>query len=160
MDVVVTVQEGDFDATALQAELTADRLEVGSVASFVGLVRSQPGHPVTRLELEHYPGMTERSIVEIVGKAAARWEIQAARVVHRIGVLQPGDQIVYVGVASGHRGDAFQACEFIMDFLKTEAPFWKKESTPMGDHWVDARGSDCEARDRWQRGARADTCEE
>ena len=159
MEVVVTVQQEDFDPTALQAELTANRVNVGAVASFVGLVRSQAGHPVTRLELEHYPGMTERSIAEIVEKAAVRWEILAARVVHRIGMLVPGDQIVYVGVASGHRGHAFQACEFIMDFLKTEAPFWKKESTPTGDHWVDARGSDSEARDRWQRVARADTCE-
>ena len=160
MDLVVSVQEDDFDPAALQAEVTAGRPDVGAVATFVGLVRSRAEHPVTRLELEHYPGMTERSIVEIVEKAAARWEILAARVVHRIGALQPGDQIVYVGVASGHRGHAFQACEFIMDFLKTEAPFWKKESTPNGDHWVNARVSDGEARERWLRAARVDRCEE
>jgi molybdopterin synthase catalytic subunit len=145
----ISVQHEDFDPTALQSELTAGRAEIGAVASFVGLVRSRPEEPVEGLELEHYPGMTERSIAEIVDQAADRWEVLSALVVHRVGALAPGDQIVYVGVASGHRRHAFEACEFIMDFLKTRAPFWKKETTSAGSRWVDARASDEAARARW-----------
>jgi len=121
----------------------------GAVASFTGLVRSENGQ-VQRLELEHYPGMTERSISDIIQQAAGRWQVLSAVVVHRIGSLKPGEQIVYVGVSSLHRGDAFQACEFIMDYLKTQAPFWKKEASPQGTRWVDARSSDEAAAQRWQ----------
>ena len=149
MNVRVSVQCEDFDPVALQSELTAGRTEIGAVASFVGLVRSRPGEPVKRLELEHYPGMTERSIAEIVDQAAHRWEVLSALVVHRVGGLEPGDQIVYVGVASAHRRHAFEACEFIMDFLKTRATFWKKEKTEDGDRWLDMRESDVEAARNW-----------
>ncbi len=149
MNVRIAVQEADFDPAQLQAELTEGTAAIGAIASFVGLVRSSPEEPVSVMELEHYPGMTERSIQDIVERAAGRWQVLGVRVVHRVGALQPGDQIVYVGVASGHRGDAFAACEFIMDFLKTQAPFWKKESTPSGSRWVEARRSDDAARDRW-----------
>jgi molybdopterin synthase catalytic subunit len=155
VNIRISVQTEDFDPTALQSELSAQNTEAGAIASFVGLVRSRPDEPVTRLELEHYPGMTERSIADIVDQAAARWEVLSVRVVHRVGSLVPGDQIVYVGVASGHRGHAFEACEFIMDFLKTRAPFWKKETTPSGTRWVEARSCDDEARRRWmQHGAK------
>lgn len=152
MSVRVAVQEADFDVSALQAELTDGSPTIGAVANFVGLVRSSADDPVSGLELEHYPGMTERSIVEIVEQARSRWDVLGAIVVHRVGALLPGDQIVYVGVASGHRGHAFEACEFIMDFLKTGAPFWKKETTPAGSRWVEARSSDDEARQRWESG--------
>lgn len=149
MDLRIAVQTADFDANDLQRELTAGRDDIGAIATFTGLVRSRPDQPVSQLHLEHYPGMTERRIADIVEQAAERWEVLSARIVHRVGDLVPGDQIVYVGVSSGHRGDAFAACEFIMDFLKTEAPFWKKETTPSGQHWVDARDSDDEAKARW-----------
>ena len=152
MTIRISVQTEDFDPTVLQAELSAGCTAIGAIASFVGLVRSQSAQPITRLELEHYPGMTERSIAEIVDQAASRWDVLSARVVHRVGSLEPGDQIVYVGVASAHRGHAFEACEFIMDFLKTRAPFWKKETTAAGTRWVEARRSDDEARERWLPG--------
>lgn len=145
----VAVQTEDFDPVSLQRELVAGNTDAGAVASFVGLVRSDSACPVLSLELEHYPGMTERSIRRILEQAGERWDLLGASVVHRVGKLAPGDQIVYVGVASAHRGHAFEACEFIMDFLKTEAPFWKKESTPNGTHWVDTRCSDGAARERW-----------
>ena len=149
MVVKVQVQAEDFDSGLLQEELLNGRHEAGAFASFVGLVRSTGDDPVATLELEHYPGMTERSIERIVAAAGQRWQVLGATVIHRVGLLRPGEQIVYVGVASGHRGDAFQACEFIMDFLKTEAPFWKKESGAAGSRWVDARSSDSNAKQRW-----------
>ncbi|MEP5766567.1 MAG: molybdopterin synthase catalytic subunit MoaE [Halieaceae bacterium] len=145
----VRIQPQDFDAAALQAELLSGDPVAGAVASFTGLVRSDPAEPVLTLELEHYPGMTESSISEIIAEAESRWSLLAAIVVHRIGVLQPGEQIVYVGVSSAHRGEAFQACEFIMDYLKTRAPFWKKETTAAGRRWLDARDSDDAAARRW-----------
>jgi molybdopterin synthase catalytic subunit len=146
----VRIQQEDFDARQLQATLTAGDHGIGAVASFVGLVRSGEGEEqLQELELEHYPGMTERSIEAIVDDARQRWNIVAAMVVHRIGRLPPGAQIVYVGVSSRHRGEAFQACEFIMDYLKTRAPFWKKETTAVGASWVDARDSDEAAAQRW-----------
>jgi molybdopterin synthase catalytic subunit len=151
----VRIQAEDFDLATEVAALRAGDLGVGAVASFVGTVRDRhgadvgPGGEVQALELEHYPGMTERAIEAMVDAAFARFHIRAARVVHRIGVLQPGDQIVLVVVTSAHRGDAFQACEFLMDYLKTQAPFWKKETTPDGAHWVDARVADDEALARW-----------
>jgi molybdopterin synthase catalytic subunit len=146
----VYIQAEDFDPRELQAALTADDHGVGAVASFVGLVRAGDAQEqLHHLELEHYPGMTERSIQTIVDAARQRWDIAAASVVHRIGRLAPGEQIVYVGVSSRHRGEAFLACEFIMDYLKTQAPFWKKETTASGASWVDARESDEAAALRW-----------
>ena len=149
MSFSVAIQEDDFDIAALQRSLVRDNTAVGATASFIGTVRGESDGSVLRMELEHYPGMTERSIREIVEQARERWSLLAAIVVHRVGMLTPGDQIVYVGVASSHRGDAFQACEFIMDYLKTRAPFWKKEITGDGSRWVEARQSDSEAADRW-----------
>lgn len=149
MVFAVTVQEADFDANALQRELVGDNTAVGAVATFVGCVRSPAEDPVLQMQLEHYPGMTERSIEAIVDEAGKRWSILAARVIHRVGVLRPGDQIVYVGVAGAHRGEVFQACEFIMDYLKTRAPFWKKETTREGARWVESRSSDDAAAARW-----------
>ncbi|MBC9071787.1 molybdopterin synthase catalytic subunit MoaE [Thauera sp. CAU 1555] len=146
----VSVQEADFDVGAEIAALSAGRPEVGAVASFVGLVRdSGYGKAVQAMTLEHYPGMTEASLAEIVAQAGQRWRLLGVRVIHRYGRLLPCDRIVFVGVASAHRGDAFAACEFIMDYLKTRAPFWKREETPEGAHWVDARESDDEAAARW-----------
>lgn len=149
MSFEVSVQQADFDASALQRELVDGDTAVGAVATFVGCVRSAADDPLLQMQLEHYPGMTERSIEAIVEQARQRWSILAARVVHRVGVLCPGDQIVYVGVASAHRGEAFQACEFIMDYLKTRAPFWKKETTRDGSRWVESRQSDDAAAARW-----------
>ena len=124
--------------------------KIGAIASFVGLVRDiNDGTGVTTLTLEHYPAMTQKALDGIVGQAMARWDVIDATVIHRVGELKPTDQIVLVAVASGHRGDAFQACEFIMDYLKTRAPFWKKESTLQGERWVDARASDDAATSRW-----------
>ena len=124
--------------------------KIGAIASFVGLVRDiNDGTGVTTLTLEHYSAMTQKALDGIVGQAMSRWDVIDATVVHRVGELRPTDQIVLVAVASGHRGDAFQACEFIMDYLKTRAPFWKKESTLQGERWVDARASDDAATSRW-----------
>mgnify|MGYP003584313267 FL=1 len=145
----VRIQEASFDVAAELAALQAGDPRVGAVCSFVGTVRDRnaPGAAgsVQTLELEHYPGMTEKSIEAMVDAAFARFDILGARVVHRVGVLQPTEGVVLVAVSSAHRGQSFQACEFIMDYLKTQAPFWKKETTPDGAHWVDARVSDDEA---------------
>jgi molybdopterin synthase catalytic subunit len=146
----VTIQTEDFDLAAEVARLRAGDAGIGAVASFVGTVRDRnDGRGVQRMELEHYPGMTERSIEGMVDAAFARFDIRAARVVHRVGPLEVGDQIVLVVVGSPHRGEAFQACEFLMDYLKTQAPFWKKEHTPEGARWVDARVADDRALQRW-----------
>ncbi len=146
----VTVQTEDFDLSAEVAALRAGDAGVGAVAAFVGTVRDRnDGQGVSAMELEHYPGMTERAIEVIIDAALARFDIRAARVIHRVGLLQPLDQIVMVAVTSSHRGEAFKACEFLMDYLKTQAPFWKKESTPEGARWVDARVADDEALRRW-----------
>jgi molybdopterin synthase catalytic subunit len=152
----VTVQTADFDLAAEVRALHAQDHGVGAVASFVGTVRDRnaPAEPgaaggVSLLELEHYPGMTESAIEAMIDAAQQRFDIRAARVIHRVGVLKPGEQIVLVAVASAHRGMAFQACEFLMDYLKTQAPFWKKETTPAGAHWVDARVADDAALARW-----------
>lgn len=149
----VSVQEADFDVGAETAALSAGRLDVGAVATFVGLVRADKligaGSEVSAMTLEHYPGMTEKSLEAIIAEAGGRWQLQGVRVIHRFGRLLPGDRIVFVGVASAHRGDAFAACEFIMDYLKTRAPFWKKEDTPEGGRWVDAREADDSAAARW-----------
>jgi molybdopterin synthase catalytic subunit len=148
----VRIQTQDFDLSAEVAALRADDPAVGAVASFVGTVRDRNGGvagEVSAMELEHYPGMTEKSIEAMIDAAMTRFDIQAARVVHRVGPLLPRDQIVLVAVTSRHRGQAFQACEFLMDYLKTQAPFWKKESTADGARWVDARVADDAALARW-----------
>ena len=145
----VSVQEADFDAGHELAQLRAAG-DVGAVASFVGAVRGDGA--VTDLELEHYPGMTEASIAAIIEAASRRWPLLAVRVIHRVGHLRLGDQIVFVGVASQHRDAAFAACEFLMDYLKTRAPLWKKEHTAGGARWVDARASDEDAAARWREG--------
>jgi molybdopterin synthase catalytic subunit len=153
--MTVRVQEADFD---LNAELTALRAgdpRIGALASFVGLVRDiNDGAGVSEMTLEHYPGMTEKALEAIVAEAKARWDIYGVRVIHRVGPLKPCDQIVLVAVTSAHRGEAFAACEFIMDYLKTRAPFWKRETTPEGGRWVDARETDDSAAARWQREGR------
>ena len=144
------VQEADFDVGRELDALTAGRRDVGAVASFVGLVRdANDGSDVRGMTLEHYPGMTEKALEDICAQAHSRWDLLDTVVVHRVGALRPGDRIVLVGVASGHRGEAFAACEFIMDYLKTRAPFWKREDTPQGPRWVDARASDDQAAGRW-----------
>ena len=146
----VTIQPADFDLAAEVAALRAGDAGVGAVASFVGTVRdANDGSAVGALELEHYPGMTERAIESMIDEAQRRFDIRAARVVHRVGRMLPGEQIVLVAVTSAHRGQAFQACEFLMDYLKTQAPFWKKEATPEGERWVDARVADDAALARW-----------
>ncbi|NWG39290.1 MAG: molybdopterin synthase catalytic subunit MoaE [Hydrogenophilaceae bacterium] len=147
----ILVQEADFDPGAEIAALHASQPKVGAVASFVGLVRDiNDGDDVSTLTLEHYPAMTEKSLHGIVDEAMTRWQLLDVTVIHRVGKLQPLDRIVFVGVASGHRGEAFAACEFIMDYLKTRAPFWKKEGTAEGERWVEARESDDEAAERWK----------
>jgi molybdopterin synthase catalytic subunit len=146
----IRIQTADFDLSAEVAALRAADPGVGAVASFIGTVRDRnDGAAVSAMELEHYPGMTERAIQAMADEARRRFDIRGLRVVHRVGLLQPGDQIVLVAVASIHRRDAFQACEFLMDYLKTQAPFWKKEATPDGPRWVDARVVDDEALSRW-----------
>ena len=146
----VRVQQHDFDIGAEIAALRAGKLDVGAVASFIGTVRDlNEGAGVASMTLEHYPGMTERALEDICAQARRRWNILDALVVHRVGRLAPGDQIVLVVVTSAHRGEAFAACEFIMDYLKTQAPFWKKESTPQGERWVEAREADDAAAARW-----------
>lgn len=147
----VRVQEADFDVGAELAALRAGDARVGALASFLGLVRDMnDGSSVSEMTLEHYPGMTEKALEEIVVEARGRWDIYDALVIHRVGPLKPCDQIVLVAVTSAHRGEAFAACEFIMDYLKTRAPFWKKEATPDGGRWVDARETDDSAAARWQ----------
>ena len=146
----VSVQEADFDPGAEIAALTTDGGDAGAVASFVGLVRrDKSAGDIEAMTLEHYPGMTEKALAEIVAEAHRRWPLQAARVIHRIGRLLPGDRIVLVAVSSIHRQAAFAACAFIMDYLKTQAPFWKREETSSGSRWVDARESDDAALRRW-----------
>jgi len=148
----VRVQTEDFDLSAEVSALRAGRPEVGAVVTFVGTVRDMnEGASVAELELEHYPGMTEKALEDIVAKAGARFKLADALVVHRVGPMRPQEQIVLVVTLSAHRGEAFAACEFIMDFLKSEAPFWKKEQTPEGARWVDARSSDEAALKRWQQ---------
>jgi molybdopterin synthase catalytic subunit len=147
----VRVQEADFDVGAELDALTRGRRDVGAVASFVGLVRdANDGSAVHGMTLEHYPGMTEKALEDICAQANARWDLQDLVVIHRVGRLVPGDRIVLVGVASAHRGEAFDACAFIMDYLKTRAPFWKREETPEGPRWVEARASDDAAAGRWK----------
>ena len=146
----VRIQTGDFDVGAEILALRAQDARVGAVCTFLGTVRDRnDGQSVSTMELEHYPGMTEKSIEAMIDEAFRRFDIYGARVIHRVGLLQPLDQIVLVIVTSAHRGESFQACEFLMDYLKTQAPFWKKEQTPEGARWVDARVSDDAALARW-----------
>jgi molybdopterin synthase catalytic subunit len=153
MAVRVSIQTADFDLADEIEALRRDDLRVGAVCSFVGTVRAMhaghDGPPVLSMELEHYPGMTEKAIETMIDEAQRRFDIYAARVIHRVGVLQPGEQIVMVAVTSAHRGESFKACEFLMDYLKTQAPFWKKEQTAQGARWVDARVTDDAALARW-----------
>ena len=146
----VAVQTADFDLSAEIAALRRANPRVGAVVSFVGTVRDlNDGQAVAVMELEHYPGMTEKALEGIVEQARTRWPLAGVRVVHRVGPLKPMDQIVLVAVGAAHRGEAFAACEFIIDYLKTDAPFWKKEQTPAGARWVDARVTDDTARAKW-----------
>ena len=148
----VRVQTDDFDVSAEMLTLRKRNPKIGAVASFVGVVRDlNDGDSVSTLTLEHYPGMTEKSLEAIVQQAKERWDIYDALIVHRVGTMRPLDQIVLVIVTSAHRGESFQACEFLMDYLKTRAPFWKKEVTPEGERWVDARSSDDVAAKRWEQ---------
>jgi molybdopterin synthase catalytic subunit len=149
----VRVQQEDFDAGAEIARLRAENPKIGAVASFIGIVRDlNEGAAVGSITLEHYPGMTDKALTSIAEQAKTRWNLLDVLIIHRIGTLAPTDQIVLVVTTSSHRGDAFAACQFVMDYLKTEAPFWKKEVTAEGTRWVDARDSDFEARERWKCG--------
>ena len=146
----VCIQPQDFDVSTELARLHASNAQVGAACFFVGLVRDRnEGAAVASMELEHYPGMTEKSIETMIDAVHQRFDILGARVVHRVGLLAPQDQIMMVAVVSAHRGQSFQACEFLMDYLKTQAPFWKKEQTPEGARWVDARVADDAALARW-----------
>ncbi len=148
--MTVRVQTDDFDLSTEVANLRRHTPKVGAVVTFVGTVRDlNEGEQVAEMELEHYPGMTEQALEEIVAEAKSRWELFDALVIHRVGPLRPLEQIVLVAVTSAHRGEAFDACEFIIDYLKTRAPFWKKEQTPSGARWVDARVTDDEAMQKW-----------
>jgi molybdopterin synthase catalytic subunit len=147
----VRIQAEDFDLSTEVAQLRAANPKVGAIVTFLGTVRDlNDGASVAEMELEHYPGMTEQSISAIIGQAKQRWPVSGALVIHRIGPLKPMEQIVLVAVMGAHRGEAFAACEFIIDYLKTEAPFWKKEQTPAGARWVDARVSDDAALQKWK----------
>jgi molybdopterin synthase catalytic subunit len=147
----VRVQAEEFDTRRELDALTRGRTDVGALASFTGLVRdANDGTRVSAMTLEHYPGMTQKALEDICAQAHSRWDLIDTLVIHRVGALKPGDRIVLVGVASAHRGDAFAACEFIMDYLKTRAPFWKREDTPEGSRWVEAREGDDAAAQRWK----------
>jgi len=147
----IQVQSESFDLGAEVDAMREGRTDIGAIASFVGLARDlNEGSGVAAMTLEHYPGMTEKALAALVDEANSRWNLLDVSVIHRVGRLLPGDPIVLVAVASSHRGEAFAACEFIMDFLKTRAPFWKKEETPQGERWVEARTSDDAAAERWR----------
>ena len=148
--MIIRVQTQDFDISAINRELCQERNDVGAIASFIGLVRDLEGDSLHSMTLEHYPGMTENALQGIADKACERWEVIDLAVVHRVGELRPADQIVLVTVLSAHRADAFAACEFIMDYLKTEAPLWKKEASDQGESWVESRKSDIFARKKWE----------
>ncbi len=148
----VRVQTEPFDIAAEQEDLWRGRPQVGALVSFVGLMRDMnQGERVSRMILEHYPGMTEKALVAIAEEADSRWDLQEIRVLHRVGDLRPQDPIMLVAVTSAHRGEAFRACEFLIDYLKNHAPFWKKEITDQGEHWLDSRTTDAAAARRWER---------
>jgi len=148
---MISIQQEDFDSGAEIRALEDASLQTGAVCSFIGLARDYGDHTgVHRLFLEHYPGMTESAIADIVAQASDRWDLHRSRVIHRVGTLAAGERIVFVGVSSSHRKDAFEACQFIMDYLKTGAPFWKKEMTDQGEYWVEQKESDRGALDKWR----------
>lgn len=149
--MAVSVQTDDFDIGRSLAELTEGRTDIGALVTFTGLVRDMPGGGLQAMELEHYPAMTEKALREIEAEARKRWNLSASLIIHRIGRLQPGDRIMMVATGSAHRQDAFEAAEFLMDYLKSRAPFWKKEHTAEGADWVDARESDEDALNSWRR---------
>ena len=149
---LIQVQKEPIEISVIQNELRAGNPAIGALVTFVGLMRDMnDGDSVATMTLEHYPGMTEKALESIVREARQRWDLLGVRVVHRVGELKPLDPIVAVAVASAHRREAFRACEFLIDYLKTRAPFWKKERTPEGERWVDARHSDTEAERRWSK---------
>ncbi len=151
--IEISVRSEPFDPAAEQECLWRGRPQVGAMVSFLGLMRDMnEGETVTRMTLEHYPGMTEKALMTIAEEATQRWSLDGVRILHRVGALVPQDPIVLVAVTSAHRGDAFRACEFLIDYLKTRAPFWKKETTASGDRWVEARETDGEAARRWTEG--------
>ncbi len=148
----VSIQHEDFDAGAVMAELRATSNNVGAIVSFVGLVRdSSYTEKVENIFVEHYPGMSENALHKIIAEAKTRWDLLAVKVIHRVGRLGPNDQIVLVATASSHRGHAFSSCEFIIDYLKTDAPFWKKEVTQEGGEWVVTKESDVQRMERWNK---------
>ena len=148
--MLISVQQADFDVSVISKELCKNRRDIGAITSFCGQVRDKsPDQNLLALELEHYPGMTEKALSAIGEQALARWDIDDLAMIHRVGRLQPGENIVLVVVISAHRKDAFEACEFLMDYLKTQAPFWKKEITRSGEHWVEFKQSDQQASERW-----------
>lgn len=150
--MTVQIQTQDFDVGLLLNQLRLANSSAGALVSFVGQVRDiNDGDSINTLTLEHYPGMTESALTAIEGEARARWDLIDSLIIHRVGTLKPLDQIVLVAVLSAHRGEAFKACEFMMDYLKTQAPFWKKEITPAGERWIDAKLSDDAALDRWNK---------
>jgi len=151
--IEIRIQAEPFDPAAEQEALWRGRPQVGALVSFLGLMRdSNEGETITGMTLEHYPGMTEKALMAIAEEAVRRWDIEGVRILHRVGALAPQDPIVLVAVTSPHRGDAFRACEFLIDYLKTRAPFWKKETTATGDRWVESRESDDAAANRWSGG--------
>ncbi len=147
--MIIQVQQEDFDVAEVNRKMLGGRSDVGAIATFIGLVRDLPGTSLQSMTLEHYPGMTEKSLQTIVAEAEQRWDITDCAVIHRVGELKPADQIVMVSVLSAHRKAAFSACEFIMDYLKAKAPFWKKETDAQGGNWVEAKNSDDLAKKRW-----------
>ena len=147
--MLIRVQQEDFDIAEINRGLCGGRSDIGAITSFIGLVRDLPENRLDKMTLEHYPGMTEKALAKIIDTAQQRWDIFDAAIIHRVGDLKPADQIVMVSVVSAHRKAAFAACEFIMDYLKTDAPFWKKETGEQGDNWVEAKASDSEARGKW-----------
>lgn len=148
---VISIQTDDFDP-GFEHQQLSNNPGAGAIVTFTGTVRDMNlGDSVGGLYLEHYPGMTEKALQDILDEASERWELQACRIIHRVGQMVPGDRIVFVGLSSAHRKAAFEACEFIMDYLKTRAPFWKKETTPEGDRWVAERDSDHQAAERWEQ---------
>lgn len=150
MNTWIRILDTALDPAALTAELARDTREQGALVTFVGLVRDLLDDPVEALELEHYPGMTEKALADLAARVRGRWPLGRILIAHRVGRLEPGEPIVFVGVTAAHRGEAFAACQALMDYLKTEAPLWKKEITPTGGRWVEARDSDRDAAARWQ----------
>lgn len=150
--MTVRIQTEDFDVAAELAALKSSKADVGAIVTFIGMVRDlNDGDIIKTLTLEHYPGMTEKSLSTIEQEAKSRWDINQSLIIHRVGTIEPSDQIVLVAVTSPHRAEAFAACEFIMDYLKTKAPFWKKETTTHGERWVEAKSSDDDAQARWKQ---------